>query len=193
MGTVVGLRTNEGVIVAADTATSSGTVVQSDDVEKLWEIHPTAILGAASSSGSMRSFARAIRLETDRYETDRGERMDMNALSTLVASKLRSRPYANNEVLLGGVDDDAHVFTVSREDGVLEDTCVSIGSGMEVVYGILDDEAPASRSTPEARKVACRAIEAAIERDTDTGGSIQLAEISTAGIAIRCYESADDL
>lgn len=192
-GTVLGLTTSEGVLVAADTRASSAAAVSSEDVQKLSQVHPTAVLGSSSDPGAVQSFVRTLRADADRYETAKEEPMDIPTLATVAATELREHSMPDVTLLLGGVDDSPHVCTIRREGGVLSDEYAAIGSGRDVVYGVLDADAPQSPSMPAARRVAGRAIESAVERDTRTGVGVQVAEITEEGVQRDRYDSVDDL
>ncbi|MEF8812827.1 MAG: hypothetical protein V5A55_03300 [Halovenus sp.] len=64
-GTLVGLTTEDGVLVAADTRTSRGTVVRSEGVQKISQVHPTAAIGSTGDLSALQSFVRAIRSDSD--------------------------------------------------------------------------------------------------------------------------------
>jgi len=192
-GTLVGLATRDGVLLAADTRTSQGTVVRSERVQKLAQVHPTAAIGSTDHLGAAQSFVRTIRLEADRYETDRGHPMTLPELSTVAAGTLRSESEAGTFVL-GGVDaEGAHVFCLHPDGGVLEDEFVAVGSGQEVATGVLEAEATDSLPMAEARRVAGRALASSAERDALTGVGVRIAEITAAGVETADYESADEL
>ena len=193
-GTLVGLTTDDGVFMAADTKTSRGAVVRSEAVQKLSQVHPTAALGSTDDLGAVQSFVRAIRLEADLYETTYGEPMDMTVLSTVAVTGLRERSMSESTFLLGGVDADGpHLFTLGPDESALEETYAAIGSGREIAYGILDAEVPQSPMTSEARITAGHAIQSAAARDVQTGVGVHVAEISDGGVDIHRYESVDDL
>ncbi len=192
-GTLVGLTTRGGVLLAADTRTSEGTVVRSERVQKIDRVHPTAAVGSTDHLGTVQSFVRAIRLEADRYETDRGEPMTLAELGTVAAEELRSAS-APGTFVLGGVDDDgSHVFHLRRDGGVLEDEYVVVGSGQQLAAGVLEAEATESLTMAEARQIAGRALESSAERDAQTGVGVRVAEITAAGVDLEEYESVDDL
>ena len=192
-GTLVGIATRDGILLAADTRTSQGTVVRSERVQKLAQVHPTAAMGSTDHLGVMQSFVRTIRLEADRYETDRGDPMTLPELSTVAAEKLRAESESGTFVL-GGVDaDGSHVFCLRPDGGVLEDEFVAVGSGQEIATGVLEAEATDSLPMAEARRVAGRALASSAERDALTGVGVRIAEITAAGVETADYESVDEL
>lgn len=193
-GTLVGITTEEGVIMAADTRVSRDTVVRNESVEKISQIHPTAVVGSPNDIGTVQSFVRVIRSEADQYEYDHGAPMNMSALSTVMVTELRERSLPVPTFLLGGVDaQGSHVFTIGSAEGALEATPVAIGSGKQLATGVLESEEPKSLTMTEARLTAGRAIQSAAERDVTTGIGIHLAEITDDDVIIHRYDSITDL
>ena len=193
-GTLVGLTTKDGVLVMADTRTSREASVCSETVQKISQVHPTAVMGSTADLGAVQSFVRTIRSESERYEVSHGQPMDMTALSTVVASELPQRSVPNSTFLLCGVDDDGpHVFTLGRDGSVIEEAYAAVGSGRQVAFGILDAEASPALTMSEARRVAGRAIQSAAERDVQTGVGVHAAEISDDGVDLKRYDSVETL
>lgn len=192
-GTLVGLTTTDGVLLAADSRTSRGTTV-SGDVRKIEPVSTTAALGSTADLGTMQSLLRTVRFEASRYETDSGKAMSVPALGTVASEALRgdSRPTAT--FVLGGVDGDGpHVFTIEPEGGLLEAPCLAAGTGRETAYGVLDAATTESLTLAEARRIAGNAVATANERDALTGVEVHVAEITADCVDVSRYESVDEL
>lgn len=192
-GTVVGTTAEDGVLLAADTRSSRGTVVRSEGVQKLSQVHPTAVVGSPDPFDPAASFLRRLDSETDRYEISHGEPMDVTALGNIVATSLRESSLVDTTFLLGGVDaDGAHLFRLGPDGGTLELTYTAIGSGRQVASGVLDAEHPGPFTMAAARPVAGRAIRSAAERDGQTGVGIHVAEVSDDGVEIHRHDAVED-
>jgi len=193
--TTVGLTTADGVVLATDMRASlGGRFVANRDVQKVQQVHPTAALTMAGSVGGAQSFIRTLRAESDLYEARRGEDMSMTALSTLAGNLLRGGPFFLVSPLLGGVDDDGHyVFQVDPAGGVMADDYSVTGSGMQLAYGVLEQEYAEDLTNDEAETVAARAVESATERDTASGDGVYLAHVTHEGVDIEGHKSFDDL
>ncbi|SFC36360.1 proteasome endopeptidase complex, beta component Threonine peptidase. MEROPS family T01A [Halobiforma haloterrestris] len=192
-GTLVALASRDGVLMAADTRVSDGTVVTGERARKLEKVHPTAAMGSADGLGSVRSIVRAVRSAADRYESERGRPMTMPALGNAAAAEIRSESDAGAFVL-GGVDDDGpQVFHLHPDGGVFEEDHVAIGSGREVAAGVLEAETTDSLAMTEAREIVARALESGAERDTGTGFGVYVAEITAEGVDLKERESIAEL
>ncbi len=193
--TTVGITTAEGVVVATDMRASlGGRFIANKNVQKVEQIHPTAALTMAGSVGGAQSFIRSLRVEANLYEARRGEHMSMEALSTLAGNFIRGGPFFAVNPLLGGVDDEgSHVYSIDPAGGVMRDDYTVTGSGMQLAYGVLEQEYEEGLSNEEGRQAVARAVEAAIERDTASGDGIFLAEITDEGVDIEGHKEFGDL
>ncbi|MFB6156912.1 MAG: archaeal proteasome endopeptidase complex subunit beta [Haloferacaceae archaeon] len=192
--TTVGLTTEEGVVLATDMRASAGNMISSKDVQKVEEIHPTGALTIAGSVSAAQSLIRSLKAEVRLYETRRGEDMSMQALSTLTANFLRSGAFFIVAPLLGGVDEDGpHVYSLDPLGGMTEEDYAVSGSGSQYALGVLEREYEAEGSVDDARRVAARAIDSAVERDVASGNGINVAEVTADGVTIDRYKDFDDL
>jgi len=193
--TTVGLTTADGVVLATDMRASlGGRFVANKNVQKVEQVHPTAAMTIAGSVGGAQSFLRSIRAEVNLYEARRGEDMSIPALATLSGNFMRGGPFFIVNPILGGVDDDgSHVYSIDPAGGVMDDDYTVTGSGMQLAYGTLEREYEDGLSTAEARTVAARAIDSAMERDTASGDGIFLAEIDAEGVDIQGHKEFAEL
>lgn len=193
--TTIGLTTAEGVVMATDMRASlGGRFVSNKDVQKVEQVHPTAALTMAGSVGGAQSFIRNIRAEANLYEARRGENMSMQALSTLCGNFLRGGPFFLVSPILGGVDDDgSHIYSLDPAGGVMSDDYTVTGSGMQLAYGVLEQEYNDELTNEEAKTIAARGIKSAVERDTGSGNGVFLAEITDEGVSIQGHKDFEDL
>lgn len=193
--TTIGLTTDEGVALATDRrATLAGRFVANKNVLKVEQVHPTAALTMVGSVGGAQAFIRGLRIESSLYETRRGERMSMKALSTIAGNFARAGPYWAINPILGGVDDEgSHVYSVSPDGGVLEDDYLVTGSGMQLAYGHLEQNYADDLDMDTAVRVAAGGIDSASERDSGSGNGINVARVTEEGVDIERHEDVEPL
>ncbi|MFC6825464.1 archaeal proteasome endopeptidase complex subunit beta [Halopelagius fulvigenes] len=192
--TTVGLKTDEGVVLATDMRASLGHMVSSKDVQKVEEIHPTGALTIAGSVSAAQSLIRSIRAEVRLYESRRGEDMSMKALSTLLGNFLRSGAFYIVQPILGGIDDEgAHIYSIDPAGSILEEEYTVTGSGSQYALGVLEQEYDEGLSIDEAKTVAARAIQSAVERDLASGNGINVAVVTEEGVDITRHKDFTDL
>jgi proteasome beta subunit len=192
--TTVGLKTEDGVVLATDMRASAGYMVASKDVQKVEEIHPTGALTIAGSVSAAQSLIRSLKAEVRLYESRRGEDMSMQALSTLTANFLRSGAFLIVQPILGGVDDEGpHIYSIDPLGGTTEEEYTVTGSGSQYALGVLEQEYDEALSIEEAKTVAARAIKSAVERDLASGNGINVAVVTEEGVDISRHKDFEDV
>ncbi|KAB1194220.1 archaeal proteasome endopeptidase complex subunit beta [Haloferax sp. MBLA0076] len=192
--TTVGIKTEEGVVLATDMRASMGYMVSSKDVQKVEEIHPTGALTIAGSVSAAQSLISSLRAEVRLYEARRGEDMSMQALSTLVGNFLRSGGFYIVQPILGGVDEEGgHIYSIDPAGSVLEEEYTVTGSGSQYALGVLEREYSDGLSVDEAKQVATNAIRAAVERDLASGNGINIAVVTEDGVDIQRHQNFEGL
>ncbi|MDS0474733.1 archaeal proteasome endopeptidase complex subunit beta [Natrinema sp. 1APR25-10V2] len=193
--TTVGITTDDGVVIATDMRASlGGRFVSNKNVQKVEQIHPTAALTLVGSVGGAQSFISSLRAEANLYESRRGETMSIDALATLAGNFARGGPFRAINPILGGVDEEgSHVYSIDPAGGVMADDYTVTGSGMQLAYGVLENEYADDLTLSDAKTAAARAVKSAVERDTGSGNGVFLAEVTGDGVDIQGHESFDDL
>lgn len=193
--TTVGIATTDGVVLATDMRASlGGRFISNKDVQKVEQIHPTAALTMAGSVGGAQSFIRSLRVESNLYETRRGKEMSIDALATLAGNFLRGGPFFLVSPILGGVDGDGnHIYSLDVAGGVMKDDYTCTGSGMQLAYGVLEQDYHEDLTNDDATAIAARAVQSALERDTGSGDGIYLAEVTDAGVNIHGHKDFDEV
>ena len=115
--------------------------------------------------------------------------MSIQALATLTENFLRSGAFIVVQPVLGGVDSEgSHVYSIDPAGSVMEEEYAVSGSGSPFALGVLEQEHDEDMSVDEARTVAVRAVQSAVERDTASGNGLSLATITDDGVEIVEYE-----
>ena len=191
--TTVALAVADGVVLASDRRASigGGRFVSNKDVRKIEKVHPAAALTISGSVGGAQAFVRTIRAEVELYRTRRGREMGLDALATLTGNLLRRGQFMFTPLLAGLDESGGRVFEVDGAGGVMRDDYAASGSGMQLAYGVLEAGYDPDLSFEEARTLASRAIESAVERDTASGNGITLAGITAEGVTIDAGDGAE--
>jgi proteasome beta subunit len=193
--TIVGITTEDGVLMASDMRASlGGRVVSNKNVQKVEEIQPNAALSMSGNVGGAQSFIRSLRAEANLYEARRGEYMSIGALSTMASNLLRGGPFFLVVPILGGVDEEGpQVYSLDPGGSSLGDEYTAQGSGMPYALGVLEQDYTDDLTMDEAAQVGARAIKSASERDTASGNGIHLTRITQDGVDIVGHKEFDDL
>lgn len=176
--TTIGITAGDSVVLATEQRASIGNLVASKTAKKIYQVTDDAALTISGGVGDGQNLAKTLKVEANLYEMRRGKPMTMTGLASMAGNVLRS--YLFRVVpILGGVDDEgAHVFSLDPAGGVMEEEYVSTGSGSVIAYGVLEDGYHSDIDIEEAKTLAVRGLESAMERDTASGNGILLATIT---------------
>ena len=193
--TIVGITTEDGVVMASDMRASlGGRIVSNKNVQKVEEIQPNAALTMSGSVGGAQSYVRSLRAEANLFEARRGKYMSINALATMGSNLLRGGPFFLVAPLLAGVDDEgSHVYSLDPSGSSLADDYSAQGSGMPYALGVLEQEYRDDLPMSEGVTVAAQAIQSATERDTASGNGIHITKITREAVDIVGYTDFEEL
>lgn len=182
--TTLGMVCKDGVVIATETRATMGTLIAHKKTKKLYKIDKHIALATAGLVGDLQVLARYLNAEANLYRLKRDVRMPVESAATLMSNILNQRkfyPYYV-QLILGGFDDTGgHVFSLDAAGGAIPDLYTAGGSGSPYVYGVLEDSYKEGINTEEGVNIAIRAITAAKERDSASGGKINIAVITKEG------------
>ena len=189
--TTVGIKCADGIVLAADKrATYGGMIVAHKKVEKVYPITDylaITIAGSVSDAQLITKLIKAeLRLTKIRTNKEPTVREAANLLGGIVYGNIRrfSVIPAITGFLLGGYDKEGgHLYDIGPDGSIFDrDDYVTDGSGMMYAYGVLDTMYRKDIKLPDAIKLAVRAINAALQRDTATGEGIDVITITKQGV-----------
>ena len=176
--TTIGITAGDSVVLATEQRASMGNLVASKTAKKIYQVTDDAAMTISGGVGDGQNLAKTLKVEANLYEMRRGKPITMTGLASMAGNVMRSY-FFYVVPLLGGVDEEgAHVFSLDPAGGVMEEEFASTGSGSTMAYGVLEDGYNDELTLDEAKTLAVRALESAMERDTASGNGIILAEIT---------------
>src|SRR5213080_2721747 len=166
MTTTVGIRSKDGVVLAADKRASKGFFVGSKVVQKIFSLDDAtavAIAGAMSDAEYLVNLAKAERrLLALRRGYPLSVKESAKLISNIVYSSMKSYNPFYVELVVAGVDQEgAHVYTSDMSGAITSEDFMSSGSGSPIAYGVLEQGFRKEFSLEEARKLAEAAVRAA--------------------------------
>jgi len=185
--TTVGIKTKEGIILAADKRASMGYLVADKDAEKIHLIDDLNAMTFAGSVADSQMLLRYLQTELRLYKIKKGVPISTNAIATLLSHFLFGNAHSFSpfsiQFIVAGVDKEGfHLFDLDMGGSKMEKSnYTSTGSGSPVAYGVLEDSYKNDLTLNEGIKLAVRAISAAIKRDLATGNGIDVIAIDKSG------------
>ena len=182
--TTLGMVCKEGVVIATEQRATMGTLIAHKTTKKLYRIDQHLSLATAGLVGDLQALARYLSAEANLYRLNRDALMPVKSAATLMANIMNQRKFAPYyvQLVLGGYDNSGgHVYALDAAGGAIPDKYTSAGSGSPYVFGVLEDHYRDDLTTDEGVDLAVRAITAAKNRDSASGGMISVAVIDKDG------------
>jgi proteasome beta subunit len=177
--TIVGIKTNEGVVLGSDRRASKGFFIGSKITQKIAKVDDTLAIAIAGQLSDAEYLIRVAKAERKLLELRRGFPLTVKESSRLIAnlaySGLKSyQPYFV-ELLVAGVDDNGgHIYAADMSGAITTEDFASSGSGSPIAYGVLESVFHKNITNEEAKEIATKAVAAAMERDPGSGNGIDV-------------------
>jgi proteasome beta subunit len=177
MGTVIAIESEGGVVIAGDSRETRGGTVRSDSVKRVFDLGGAGT-GAVGDAGDVDEFGRRLAEEVRRrkLETDRDPEIGWVARA---AAEVATE--TGVEAVVGASDEEGvpRVRQVGSDGSVLGDTTVALGSGAQLAIGHLED-ADLGLTLEETATLAREVMDTVENRDTETGGDVDVWTLATA-------------
>ncbi|MBN2122092.1 archaeal proteasome endopeptidase complex subunit beta [Candidatus Micrarchaeota archaeon] len=181
--TTVGLVCRDGVILASDKRATMGFYIASKDVLKIAKINDRIAMTIAGGVGDAQTLVRWMKAEIKLYELKNGRKMSVEAAATLLANILSQNKFYPFfvQLLIGGVDSKARIFSVDMMGGVTEEKYTATGSGSPIAMGLIEELYVPSGDIKDNVGVAIKAVNTAMKRDAASGEGVSVMLITQKG------------
>jgi proteasome beta subunit len=179
MTTIVGIKTNEGVVLGSDKRASKGFFIGSKITQKIAKIDETLAVAIAGQLSDAEYMIKVAKAERRLIEIRRGFPLTVRESARLIANMAYAglknyQPYFV-ELLVAGVDaEGGHILAADMSGALTEEDFASSGSGSPIAYGVLESVYSKDISNEQAKNIATKAVAAAMERDPGSGNGIDL-------------------
>ena len=182
--TTLGLKSDDGVVLATESQASMGYLVANKYAEKIIPLQDHIAITISGGVGDAQILGRIMQAQTNLYQLERKRKMDVDSAATLLANVLQGRrmlPYYVS-LIMGGYDEEPRLYSLDALGSKMEKKATASGSGSPIAYGVLENYFDEENDTEENLKIALKAIHAAKERDSMSGGrQIHLMKITDKG------------
>jgi proteasome beta subunit len=179
MTTIVGIRTNEGVVLGSDKRASKGFFIGSKITQKIAKIDDSLAVAIAGQLSDAEYMIKVAKAERRLLEIRRGFPLSVRESARLIANMAYAglknyQPYFV-ELLVAGVDEEgSHIFAADMSGAITEEDFASSGSGSPIAYGVLESVYSKEITNEQAKNIATKAVAAAMERDPGSGNGIDV-------------------
>ena len=188
--TTIGIVCKDGIVMAADKRATAGNLIANRKMKKVVIITDKmaiAMAGLVSDAQLLSKLIKAeLRLKDIQTNRISSVREAANLLAGMLYSNIRRMSMVQSVVgfLLGGADEDGfHLYDLGIDGSVTEvDDFVSDGSGSVFALGVLETLYKKGMTIDEGVKLAIKAVNAALQRDTGSGNGIDVLAITDKGV-----------
>lgn len=173
-------RYKDGIVVAADSRTSSGSYVASRITDKLERLADNIFICRSGSAADTQLIARIVQSEVKKLSLLEGTAPSVEKTARLISKIIyENKEHLTASIIVAGYDDVPRLFKVNV-CGTLEasEDILIGGSGSGFIFGYCDQHYRPNMSLEEAIGFARTSVGLAIRRDVASGGVIRIASIT---------------
>ncbi|XP_077238591.1 proteasome subunit beta type-6-like [Tasmannia lanceolata] len=193
--TIIGATYDSGVVLGADSRTSTGMYVANRASDKITQLTDNVYICRSGSAADSQVVSDYVRYYLHQYTIQLGQPATVKVASSLI----RLIAYNNKSMLetgmiVGGWDayEGGRIYSVPLGGTLLEQPFAIGGSGSSYLYGFLDQAWKGGMSKDEAENLVVKAVSLAIARDSASGGVVRTVIINSDGVT-RNFHSGDTL
>lgn len=182
--TICGIIYKDGVIIAADTRATAGTIVADKNCAKIHYISPNMYCCGAGTAADTEFVTNTLasQLELLRFNTGRQSRIS-TAVTRLTTYLHRYQGHIGAALILGGFDvKGAQLVMISPYGNCSYLPYCAMGSGSLAATGILEAKFKDDLSLEEGKALVIEAIEAGIVHDEGSGSNVDFCVINAKGV-----------
>ncbi|KAG2468588.1 PSB6 protein, partial [Polypterus senegalus] len=186
--TIMAVEFDGGVVIGADSRTTTGAYIANRVTDKLTKIHDYIYCCRSGSAADTQAIADAVAYQLGFHSIE----LDEPPLVQTAANLFKDMCYKYREELMAGIivagwDKrlGGQVYTVPMGGMMVRQPFSVGGSGSSYIYGYVDASYRSGMSKDECLDFAANALSLAMERDGSSGGVIRLAAINEDGVERR--------
>ena len=187
--TVIGIKYEDGVMLAADTLASYGSLARYKDVRRIQKVGETTLVGA---SGEMSDFQSIMEMldtmnQADVNQDDGYSKTPAEIYSYLRAVMYQKRGKGNpfwNQLLIAGYRDSPFLGYVDLIGTAYEENFIATGFGAYLAIPIIRERWTASMNEAEARTLLEDCLRVMFYRDCRASSRIQIAKATKTGTLV---------
>lgn len=174
--TIVGVKFEGGVLIAADTRSTQGPIVADKNCAKLHRISPRIWCAGAGTAADTEAVTALIgsNIELHSLSTRRQPRV-VTALQMLKQHLFKYQGHIGAYLIVAGVDPTGpHLMSVQAHGSTDVGYYLSLGSGSLAAMAVLESRWREGMTKDEAISLAADAIEAGIWNDLGSGSNVDV-------------------
>ncbi|KAF2302775.1 hypothetical protein GH714_008314 [Hevea brasiliensis] len=193
--TIIGVTYNGGVVLGADSRTSTGMYIANRASDKITQLTDNVYICRSGSAANSQIVSDHVRYFLHQHTTQLGQPATVKVAANLV----RLISYNNKNMLetgliVGGWDkyEGGKIYAIPLGGTIIEQPFAIGGSGSSYLYGFFDQAWKEKMTKDEAEQLVGKAVSLAMARDGASGGVVRTVIINSDGV-IRNFYPGDGL
>ncbi|XP_020792207.1 proteasome subunit beta type-6 [Boleophthalmus pectinirostris] len=186
--TIMAVEYDGGVVIGADSRTTTGAYIANRVTDKLTPIHDRIFCCRSGSAADTQAIADVVSYQLGFHSIELDERPLVETAAHLFkASCYRYREELTAGILVAGWDRrrGGQVYCVPIGGMLVRQPVAVGGSGSTYIYGFMDSNYKPNMTKEQCMELTAAALTLAMERDGSSGGVVRLASISEEGVERR--------
>merc|ERR1711976_1047275 len=188
--TLVAMEYKDGVILAADSRTSTGTFVAVRVTDKLTPVTSHTMVCRSGSAADTQAMTDAVKDQLEWYEIEFGNPPPVHTAAHLFKNiGYEYRDQFTAGLIVAGWDKEkgGQVYSVPIGGALVRQPASIGGSGSTYLYGFLDAHYKEGMDKEKCVELAKQCVTLAITRDGASGGCVRIAVITKDGVERRLF------
>nr|XP_046173401.1 proteasome subunit beta type-6-like isoform X2 [Oncorhynchus gorbuscha] len=186
--TIMAVEFDGGVVIGADSRTTTGAYIANRVTDKLTPIHDHIFCCRSGSAADTQAVADAVTYQLGFHSIE----LDEPPLVQTAANLFQQMCYRYREEMMAGIivagwdkRRGGQVYTVPMGGMIVRQPVSVGGSGSSYIYGFMDSNYKPGMTKEECLHFCTQALALAMERDGSSGGVARLAAITEEGLERR--------
>ena len=183
-GTAVGVRVDDGVVLASDKRYIYGNFIMSTTVKKVFMITDKVGVAASGITGDIQELFKELAYHVRLQELKLRRRMNVKSIAKLTSILLYQRrlyPFLT-QILIGGYIDRPELYSLDSIGSVIGDKYIVLGTGAEIAIGVIESSYIKNLPLEEAEKIVLSSLKSVAKRDVLSGKVIDLISVDKNGL-----------
>ena len=174
-----------GVMLAADSRTSSGIYVANRVADKIWPISKNIFALKSGSAADTQFLLQTTKNYIAQFAVDYEDKPPVKVAARILQQyQYEYKDYLSASIILCGVDnlEGPCIYSVGFGGTTLKQNIAMSGSGSTYVFGYIDNNYKPNMTKQEAKDFLRNAVALAMYRDNYSGGTIRMLDITKDGV-----------
>lgn len=182
---IMAVTFNGGVILGADSRTTTGAYIANRVTDKLTRVHDKIWCCRSGSAADTQAVADIVQYHLDLYTTQYGTPSIETTASIFKTICYDNKDYLTAGIIVAGFDDKkekGEVYSIPLGGSVHKQDYAIAGSGSAFIYGYCDKNYKQNMSKEETVNFVKHSLSQAIKWDGSSGGVIRMVILTKEGV-----------